>query len=403
MNASTWMSDTTAIHDLPLRRICIPTTHDSGTYQLTDPMVGAPGLSPALVAVYNQLPAIAEKLSEIDHELIGKVLAATTLAVQAGTFAGVKGLATANQSSIAEQLANGMRGLDLRIAQSDGAFFTYHGLCGTPLATVLQDIAAFLQQSGGGEIVYVTFGHYEGFRPGTPAEQNLLQQIESALGAYAYVPQFENGAIANDVFAQTWQQIVTLNGTAPQASRVVLVQGESGSTSAPFWPKSYSPPDSTNENMAIYGAYADTTDLDTMVQGQTANFAAARDASLPFALYMTLTPSGSDYTDVIVNDIAAAIDALGEQLQNEHGGIVALLGNLLQAISERLEIRFPPRSGFSTLQELAATVDAQLDAYVQQYFAPPAGQPNQISMIYLDFYESTNVVDLAVQLSCSGT
>ena len=397
MNPSTWMNDTTAIHDLPLRRICLPTTHDSGTDQLTNPMVGAPGLPQPLVIVYNKLPELAEKFEFLNREKIGEVLAETTLAVMGGIFDGVQGLATANDSSIAQQLANGMRGLDLRICQSDGEFYTYHGLRGTLLATVLQDIASFLQQPGG-EIVYVTVGHYIGFHAGTPTETQLLQQIESALGAYAYSP-----AIASDVFDQTWQQIVTLNGTASAASRVILVNGESATASAPFWPKSYSPPDSDNTDMAIYGAYTNTTDLNTMLQGQIANFNAAKAGNLPFALYMTLTPSGDDYTDVIVNDVGEALVDLGGDLQSRGMLIYRVMGDVLVAIGNKLQINYPLRSGFSTLEVLASEVNEQLDSYVQQYFAPAPGQPNQVSMIYLDWYETTNVVELAIALSCSGT
>ncbi len=402
MNPSTWMNDTTAIHDLPLRRICLPTTHDCGTYQLTNPMVGAPGLPPELVPVYNNLPKLAQHFEGIYYEKIGDVLAATTIAVGAGIFEAVKGLATSTTSSIGQQLAAGIRGLDLRIAKSDDAFYTYHGLRGTPLSDVLSEIASFLQQPGG-EILYVTFGHYEGFRAGTSSETTLLQQIDSALGAFAFAPQLDGSTITNDVFNETWQQIVTLSGTSAQASRVVLVNGESSAASGNFWPMSYSPPDSTNQGMAIYGAYTNTTDLNTMLQGQTANFAAAQSAQLPFALYMTLTPSGTDYTEVIVNDIAEQIEVLGGQLQAEYRGIVKILGEILEGIGEKLEIRVPVKSGFRTLAELAGDVDGQLDAYVQQYFAPAPGQPNAVSMIYLDFYETTNVVDLAITLSCSGT
>jgi hypothetical protein len=403
MNASSWMNDTTALHALPLRQICIPTTHDSGTYELRNPMVGAPGLPAPLVALYNELPSIAKKFAGIRYERIGEVLAAATLAAEAGIFTAVKGLATANRSSIGEQLANGIRGLDLRIAKSDGAFYTYHGLNGTPLDTVLSEIASFLQQSSG-EIVYVTFGHYEGFRAGTSAEDTLLQQIQQSLDTWAYAPQTSGGSITNDVWNQTWQEIVTLGGTAPQSSRVILVNGESSTPSGIYWAQPYSPPDSTNVSMAIYGAYTNTTSVETMLNGdatlagQIANFCAAQGAGLPFALYMTLTPQGSDYTKVIVHEIAQALDALGEQLQGEHGGIMAILGEILEVISSRLEIA-DPAPAWRTLYTLSQQIDGQLDALVEQYFAPAPGQPNGVSMIYLDWYGSTDVVDLAVGLS----
>ncbi|MFP5246458.1 MAG: hypothetical protein ACLGH0_07160 [Thermoanaerobaculia bacterium] len=394
MNPSTWMYDTTAIHNLPLRQICIPTTHDSGTAHLRNPMVGAPGLPEALVKIYNVLPQIAEILANIPHSTIGGCLAAAVMATRAGIFKGVKELATATTSSIGHQLANGIRGLDLRISKHMGEFYTYHGLNGTLLSDVLQDIATFLQQPGG-EIVYVTFGHYEGFAAGGRDEQDLLDQIQTVLGAYAYAPVVQN-EITNDVWQQTWEQIVTVDGTQSTASRVVLVNGTSALASGIYWPQPYSPPDSTNQNMAIYGAYTNTIDLNAMQSGQLTNYCAALSANLPFALYLTMTPQGSNYTQVIVQDIAQAIDNLGERFQNEHGGIVAIIGRILQKIANVLEIEVPLSTSWTTLAGLTKEID--IDTLIQQ-FAPAPGQPNPVSMIYLDFYEKTNVVDVAIALS----
>ncbi len=44
MDYSRWMELNTNIHTKPLRYICLPLSHDSGTYALTDEM--APDLPP---------------------------------------------------------------------------------------------------------------------------------------------------------------------------------------------------------------------------------------------------------------------------------------------------------------------------------------------------------------------
>lgn len=394
MRQSTWMEDHPSIHDLPLRQICLPVTHDSGASALTNPMIGEPGLPETLVKVYNLLPEIAEILSK--QPRFGLQLEAVVDGIAKSIENAVQGLATSNSSSIAQQLNNGIRGLDLRITHSGGIFYTYHGLRAISLDDVLQDLSAFLGATQG-EVVYVTFGHYEGFAAGGRNEQNLLQQLNDALGDWAYAPALDGGGITNDVFAQTWSQIVNSGGS--QASKVILVNGETPDASGIFWPQTYSPPDSDDQGMAIYGKYTNTTDLGTMLSEQTANFCQAQASDLPFALYMTLTPSGTNYTNIILASVAEGLELVGEDLAGEGA---AIFGRVLEAIATDLEVRFPIETSWTTLEELSAQVGSQLNEIITSTFAPAPGQPNGVSMLYLDFYENTSVVDLAISLSTGG-
>jgi hypothetical protein len=394
MAGRTWMTDTKAIHQSLLQKICLPSSHDSGTYALKDLMSAQYGSW--VQQLVNLLEKVAGALNAIPwlNKLINPAAWVTTAAIPA-----VKGLATATTRTVAQQLTDGIRCLDLRMTyfSGDKQFYTYHGLLGSKITDVLADIKAFLQSTNG-EIVYITMGHWAGFG----SNQNLYDQfstlVSNELGAWAYVPQFNGTVITNNPFGQTYTQIINQGGTAK--SRVILVNGQS--TLPVFWPLAYSPPDNgPNEGNPAYGTviagyYTDTTTLNTMLQTQKQQ---QQSASLPFALYMTLTPQGSDYAEVVVSSLSGALAKLGVTML-----AVPFIGPALclaiEAVAAGLYIGNLTFS-WRTLEQLSAQVDDQLTDLVYKNFATP-GQPSNISFLYLDFYERTSAVSLAVALSVAN-
>ncbi len=393
MNFSTWMKDNPSIHQLPLRQICLPTTHDSAAYALANPMIGEPGLPPVLTDIYNLLPEIAVLVGKLPG--LGSQLEAVVSSVEESIKKVVTGLATSTTQSINDQLQAGVRGLDLRIARSHRKFYTYHGLRSVPLAEVLDDLSSFLAATQG-EIIYITLGHYQGFEAGSRQEEDLLQEILEALGGYAYVPRIDNGEITNDVWNQTWTQIVTNDGASPQGSKVILVNGEAQQPSGIYWPQPYSPPDSDNQGMAIFGRYTNGTDLANMVTEQNQNSCQAQSGNLPFALYLTLTPQGSNYTEIILASVAEGLEALGRTLEGEGS---ELLGKIIEAVATVMKKNFSVTTPWTTLEQLSREIDVSLFEMIRTNFAPAAGEANTVSMIYIDFFENSSLVELVVALS----
>lgn len=383
MDYRNWMKLNTGIHDRQLKQICLPMTHDTGTYGLTDV------LCPYDYPIFSQIEAaIAELVEELTKLGVPPSVdpAATLLAEAIGA---VKGLATATQQDVAAQLDAGIRGFDLRVSYdpTDSTFKTFHGLWGAPIPEILDQIAAFLGATQG-EIVYLNMSHFSGIDAGLQEQFNAL--VLAKLGHWGYYPTWSGGAITNDVFSQTYSQIIGSSNT----SKVILVNDVAPAGDPNFWPAAYCPPDDTKTSFAIDGVYTNTESVSAMLSAQTSQYQQAVDAGMPFALYMTLTPSTTTYVEVVGFALSGAVVQIGEDLVP----IDPVIGAAVIAFGAGLkfaDILLP----FNTLLELSQDIDRQLDALVIDNFLPISPGSNQISMIFLDFFETTAVVDLAIQLS----
>jgi hypothetical protein len=156
----------------------------------------------------------------------------------------------------------------------------------------------------------------------------------------------------------------------------------------------YCPP-KTRENPAIYGAYTNTSNTNAALSGQQGNQANARGLNLPFALYMTLTPQNDEIAMIVTYGAADAIEELAATLW-----FTGLLAAALEALALSLkatESMLP----YKSLEELSSHINKDLYVNVMKLFANQSG-PNDISMIYADFYENVpnvSLVDLAIMLS----
>ncbi|MNN41356.1 hypothetical protein D3C81_1554720 [compost metagenome] len=150
---------TTGIHNRKLRNICLPASHDSGTCNLSDTLTPDP--NPELKKALDIVQKIAKDMDKIPG--IGKIINPFAW-VQDAIVPAIKGVSTATTRSIGQQLSDGIRSLDLRVYYNAGdkQFYTYHGLMGTRITDILNDILTFLQSTSG-EIVFVTMGHFKCF------------------------------------------------------------------------------------------------------------------------------------------------------------------------------------------------------------------------------------------------
>lgn len=383
MEYRNWMRLNTAIHSRQLKQICLPMTHDTGTYGLTDV------LCPYDYAFFAAVEASIAKLVA-DLTRIGVPESADPAATLLKEAIGAaKGLATATQQDVGAQLDAGIRGFDLRVSYdpTDSTFKTFHGLWGASIPSILQQIAIFLGSTQG-EIVYLNMSHFSGIDAALQEEFNDMVLRE--LGHWGYYPLWNNGIITNDVFSQTYAQIIG----GSNSSRVILVNSAAPDGDPNFWPVAYCPPVDTRTTFAIDGVYTNTEAVETMLGAQTAQYQAAVDAGMPFALYMTLTPSNLTYGEVIGLALSGAVVQIGEELSL----LNPILGAEVIAFGLGLKVAdliLP----FTTLLELSQRIDRQLDTLVIDNFLPISPNANQISMIFLDFFETTAVVDLAIQLS----
>jgi len=379
-----WMTRNTKIHTKKLANICLPMTHDSGTFDLSDEM--APDPAEWIVELENALAKIAQDLNDAG---ILPYVADPLAWLLDEILVSLKGLTTATKQDIATQLRMGIRGFDFRMYNKGGVYYTYHGLQSTStFNSMLNDIRDFLSQTDG-EIVYVNLSHYIGF------EGNDLTTfgnfVKTIVGDWAYVA---SPGFTNDPFQTTYDAIIGQSGT--NKSRVILTTSDSLGDDRYFWPAEYCPPENTRSQAVLAGVYTDTTDLDLMISTQVSQFQAAVDAALPFANYMTMTPDTEQYVNIIVSSLYGALFTLAAEITL----VDPVVGAAVAAIAAGLLVDYEV-TGFSwrTLEELSQQIDRQLTEIVDDNFVPITGTDNQISMIFCDFWETTTVVDLAINLS----
>jgi hypothetical protein len=129
-----WMENLKdALASKPIKDICFPGTHDSGTYYLES------ALAPDAVAPIPQLWNDAN------------------LGNSTGIREYIKGMAVTQSNTIFDQLYNGIRYLDLRVCNVNDEFYTCHLLLGNKISVIVQDIKRFLDENTS-EIVMVKVG-----------------------------------------------------------------------------------------------------------------------------------------------------------------------------------------------------------------------------------------------------
>ena len=132
-----WMTELAQARSL--RELCLPGTHDSGAYMLTDRIAPAAAQQPGLMRLASVL-AGGERYPARYRSL-------------------VRHMSVTQRRPVLEQLRDGIRLLDLRICACDGELWIHHGLLGPRLEEVLDDIATFCEESDG-ELLVVRASHF---------------------------------------------------------------------------------------------------------------------------------------------------------------------------------------------------------------------------------------------------
>lgn len=186
MDYSRWMTFDLAIHTKLLRHICLPMTHDSGAYDLSDILAtGDP--------IVNELEIYAAKLAyKLEQAGILPYVDDPLALVLKEAIPTLKGLTTTSNTDLAKQLAGGIRGFDLRIYRdSSGVYRAFHGTQSRDtLEMMLNQVATFMKETTHpllprGEIVYINMSHYTGFADEDYAKFGKF--VVDILGRWAYL------------------------------------------------------------------------------------------------------------------------------------------------------------------------------------------------------------------------
>lgn len=388
-------------NQLHLGQICLPAVHDAGTYQTGDAFTSDP--QAWVKDVMDTVKSVTDKLDVIPG--ISKFIDPAAW-VHREVLAQTRALATATHADILQQLNDGMRCLDLRVyynhADAANPFYTYHGLVGLPLSSVLAQVANFLTTlAPDGEIVYLTLGHYhDDTTPGNSFTAEQIGQLSALIWSYfpdrsrVFGPNDAQQAGNPNLLACTYGTIV--NTTAGKASKVVLVmqnplqqdQGKVWNTNA------YSPPDA-GAGSQFAGAYTNTDQYTSMIPSQQSNAAQAKTSGKSLALYLTLTPQNKEVTILICGSLAKAIGVLAAEVALVPflgWGIAAALG----VVAAGLAIA-GATADYHSLEELSGQIFTDNHSTLQTLYQVNFSGSDYASpgFIYMDFYESHRMNDVA--------
>lgn len=132
-----WMAE--LAQSRSLRDLCLPGTHDSGAYMLSDRIAPAAAQQPGLMRLASVL-AGGERYPARYRSL-------------------VRHMSVTQRRPVGDQLRDGIRLLDLRVCSCDGALWIHHGLLGPRLNEVLDDLSSFIEDTDH-ELIVVRASHF---------------------------------------------------------------------------------------------------------------------------------------------------------------------------------------------------------------------------------------------------
>ncbi|HEV7429049.1 MAG TPA: hypothetical protein VGQ46_22060 [Thermoanaerobaculia bacterium] len=147
------------IKDKTLAQLCLPGTHDSGTYQLFD--ILAPDATDVIRELWNN----------------ARVGGATAI----GEY--IKGMAVTQTKTFYQQFEAGIRYIDLRVCFMDGNFYTCHSLRGNLISTLMEDVRQFLDENQKEVLVFKV-----GFKSMKGKEDDAWKEISGIVGPNFYRP-----------------------------------------------------------------------------------------------------------------------------------------------------------------------------------------------------------------------
>jgi len=370
-----WMEQSTGLHGKSLRNICLPSAHDAGTSQLQDIKTTDNGED--LAGFLNSLKKIGDDIAATGIGIIIDI----PLFLSDTLFGLIKGLGKTQNQSIYHQLKSGIRGLDIRVYyyEPTDTFYTYHGCLGEKLDKVLDDIVSFSSETNG-EIIYLSFSHFSHVDT-TALKRRVTDNVRNKLGGYA----FKQTTPLISPLEKTYSDIVS-QGTA--GTKLILTYPNYTEASDDiFW---------TSSQIGLSGSYSNKNNVEEMIAGQIIQYNKAVAANEPFELSMTLTPQESDVYERIAGSLAGplAVAALPLAFIPFVGwGILAAVEVLCAALAI-----YNAALTWRTLEELVCQLNPSLSSLVNANFVPDT-EPNVISVMWIDFYETSGAVDTAITLS----
>jgi hypothetical protein len=151
------------IRDKTLGELCLPGTHDSGTYEL-------------FMTIAPDAEDVIKELWEISKTAVGA-------SVEIGPY--IRSMAVAQKKSFYDQFRDGIRYIDLRICSVNDQFHTCHTLLGKLISTLMKDVKRFLDENRKEVIVFKV-----GFKSMDDEElrQKAWDEISDAVTPYFYRP-----------------------------------------------------------------------------------------------------------------------------------------------------------------------------------------------------------------------
>jgi hypothetical protein len=305
-----WMSDlansTPGFQDLKLSQICLPGTHDTGTYSLGSTFTTNDGAW--IKADTDTIQTFMDKIDFIPY--ISKFIDPLDW-VQSAILDDTRAFATSTHSDIRQQLNDGIRCLDLRVYYNHNdpvsPFYTYHGLVGVRIETILDEIAYFISDvAPDGEIVYIKMsGYWDDKTPGNGFTIDQLQQLSDLVSSYFKDEQLFGpvNAGSSDLLDCTYSQIIASSGS--NRSMVILLMDDILDRPSQMVSKGW-PLSGTN----IVDQWADTDDVSQMIADKQSSSIQANSESRPFALSLTLTPQNDTVIKVLEGSLPDALVVL---------------------------------------------------------------------------------------------
>ncbi|SEG89609.1 PI-PLC domain-containing protein [Marinobacterium lutimaris] len=370
-----WMEQSTNIHGKLLRNICLPSAHDAGTSQLQD--IKTTDNGDDLAGFLNSIKKIGDDIAATGIGIIIDI----PLFLSDNLFGLIKGLGRTQSQTIYEQLKGGIRGLDIRVYyyEPTDTFYTYHGCLGEKLDNVLDDIVSFSRETNG-EIIYLSFSHF--YHVDTAElKRRVTDNVRNKLGSYT----FKKTTPLMSPLEQTYSDIV--NQGVSGTKLIITYPDYTEASDEIFW---------TSSQIGLSGRYSNKNNVKEMIAGQIAQYNIAVAANKPFELSMTLTPQESDVYERVAGSLAGplAVAALPVALIPIYGwGILAAVETLCAALAI-----YNAALSWRTLEELVRQLNPSLSSLVNANFVPEKGS-NIISVMWVDFYETSGAVDTAITLS----
>jgi len=131
-----WMSLTPEIVNKPLREIAFPATHDTGTWAFEDEIAPEDENTQLINDTLTTVDTIIAQIDQIEFLNISHdQLQQMKNAAYGVVYNAIKDLAKCNDYTIAQQLDEGIRWLDLRMYLADDGTYTHHFLKGVDMDT----------------------------------------------------------------------------------------------------------------------------------------------------------------------------------------------------------------------------------------------------------------------------